>query len=279
MDTTLTRAEIPTRDLADRDDVYALLTAFYGRALVDDLLTDAFSDIRARGLESHLPVMCDFWETMLFRAKLYRGSALAPHQHVHAEHPLTDRQACPCHLHVTCEVEPAALGEAAPAQQPELALAEQRVLGVERRGRHANGFTLVSMVFVLVVLALLGGALARIAMRQQLGSAADLEHARATQAARAGLEWGAFQVLRTPAPPAAAPACFGRTSFALAAFAGFTITVDCTRSDAVDGATAMSFYTLVANACNAASSGACPTTAAQPQPTYVERQLSWTVAR
>ena len=91
MDTTLTRSEIPTRDLADRDDVYALLTAFYGRALVDDLLTDAFSDIRARGLESHLPVMCDFWETMLFRAKLYRGSALAPHQHVHAEHPLTHR--------------------------------------------------------------------------------------------------------------------------------------------------------------------------------------------
>ena len=77
MGTALTRAEIPTRDLADRDDVYALLTAFYGRALVDDLLTDAFSDIRARGLESHLPVMCDFWETMLFRAKLYRGSALA----------------------------------------------------------------------------------------------------------------------------------------------------------------------------------------------------------
>ncbi len=89
MDTTLTRAETPTRDLADRDDVYALLTAFYGQALVDDLLADAFTDIREKGLESHLPVMCDFWETMLLRAKLYQGSALIAHLHVHAEHPLT----------------------------------------------------------------------------------------------------------------------------------------------------------------------------------------------
>ena len=77
MDTTLTRAESPTRDLADRDDVYALLTAFYGRALVDELLADAFTDIREKGLESHLPVMCDFWETMLFRAK--RAGQLVPH--------------------------------------------------------------------------------------------------------------------------------------------------------------------------------------------------------
>ena len=27
------------------------------------------------GLETHVPTMCDFWETVLFRAGLYRGSA------------------------------------------------------------------------------------------------------------------------------------------------------------------------------------------------------------
>jgi MSHA biogenesis protein MshP len=136
----------------------------------------------------------------------------------------------------------------------------------------------VTVVFVLVVLALLGAALAQVSMRQQLGSAAEVEHARALQSARAGLEWAAFQVLRNPAPPAAAPACFGTTSFSLAGLTNFTVTVNCTRSDATDGDTSLAFYKLVANACNAPSAGACPSTGTL-QPTYVERQLTWTVSR
>jgi MSHA biogenesis protein MshP len=150
----------------------------------------------------------------------------------------------------------------------------------ERRRARANaGFTLVSALFVVVVLALLGAALAGITLRQQLGSAAEVEHARALQGARAGLEWAAFQVLRNPAPPAAAPACFAATSFGAAGIAGFTVTVNCTRTDGNDGSTALAFYRLVANACNAPSGGACPSSAAAPGTAYVERQLSWTVAR
>ncbi|MDV3124345.1 group III truncated hemoglobin [Mycobacterium sp. 21AC1] len=78
-----------SRDLVDRDDVYALLSRFYGRVLVDDLLAGPFAEVRATGLEAHLPVMCDFWETVLFRAGLYRGSALTVHREVHHAHPLT----------------------------------------------------------------------------------------------------------------------------------------------------------------------------------------------
>ena len=148
--------------------------------------------------------------------------------------------------------------------------------------RPASGFTLVSMLFILVVLAALGAALAGISVRQQMGSAADLDSARALQAARAGLEWAAFEVLRNPAPPDAAPACFGDTSFAAAGLAGFTITVRCTRTPGTgtvdDGPNALAFFQLVANACNAPSGGACPASGT-PQMTYVERQLTWTVVR
>ena len=45
--------------------------------------------IRINGLESHLSVMCDFWETVLFRAGLYQGSAVRAHQPVHDRHQLT----------------------------------------------------------------------------------------------------------------------------------------------------------------------------------------------
>jgi len=159
---------------------------------------------------------------------------------------------------------------------------------LERRERRAlrpprrRGFTLISVLFVLVVLTALGAALAQISLRQQLGSAAEIEAARALQGARAGLEWAAFQVLRNPAPPAAAPACFAPTSFAPEGIANITVTVSCSRTPASgtvsDGAAELAFFELVANACNAPSGGACPA-AGTPPVTYVERQLTWRVVR
>lgn len=160
---------------------------------------------------------------------------------------------------------------------------ERRPPALRQRGgrghAHTAGFTLVSAIFVLVVLAALGAAMVGITQRQQLGSVAELESARALQSARGGLEWAAFQVLQNPAPPAAAPACFATTNLVLAPF---TVTVACTRTPnsgtLADGATALVFYQLVATACNAPVAGACPTTGT-PGLTYVERQLSWTVVR
>ncbi|GAB3014786.1 group III truncated hemoglobin [Mycobacterium bourgelatii] len=78
-------------DLADRADVEALLHRFYGRALIDEVLAEPFAELRATGLDAHIPTMCDFWETVLFRAGRYKGSALAPHLKVHQRTPLTDR--------------------------------------------------------------------------------------------------------------------------------------------------------------------------------------------
>lgn len=145
--------------------------------------------------------------------------------------------------------------------------------------RRATGFTLVSVLFIIVVLAALGAAITKVSTRQHLGSAAEVESARALQAARAGLEWAAFQVLRNPAPPAAAPSCFGTTSFTAAGLTAYTVTVSCSQTAGSDGSTALAFYQLTANACNAPSSGACPNAGSNPGTTYVERQLAWTVVR
>lgn len=53
------------------------------------------------------------------------------------------------------------------------------------------GFTLVQAVFILVVLALLGVAMMRLIGVQSSTSVFALQGARAYQAARSGLEWGA----------------------------------------------------------------------------------------
>jgi hemoglobin len=67
------------RDIADRDDISRLVIAFYRQAFADDLLGPVFTDIAQLDLSTHLPVMCDFWETVLLRAGLYHRNALQPH--------------------------------------------------------------------------------------------------------------------------------------------------------------------------------------------------------
>lgn len=149
------------------------------------------------------------------------------------------------------------------------------------------GFTMASLLFILVVLGALGAAMALFTQRQHMGSAAELAAARAYQAAHAGLEWASFQVLRNPAPPGAAPACFGTTALGFSAatdsaLSDFTVTVSCTRTPGSgtvsDGATSLVFYDLSAVACNQPVGGNCPGSAT-PSATYVERSLSRRVAR
>lgn len=142
-----------------------------------------------------------------------------------------------------------------------------------------RGFTMMSMLFILVVLAALGTALAALSQRQQLGSAGELAAAKAYQSALAGLEWGSHQVLRTPGQGA----CFATRSFTLPdRLADFTVTVTCTRTPssgtANDGDQSLAFYTLVATACNIASAGTCPN-AATTEVTYAERQLSRSLSK
>lgn len=78
-------------DLVDRADVEALLRRFYNRALTDDVLIEPFAELRSEGLDNHIPIMCDFWETVLFRAGRYRGSALTVHRVIHQRTPLSSK--------------------------------------------------------------------------------------------------------------------------------------------------------------------------------------------
>ncbi|WP_434613339.1 group III truncated hemoglobin [Arthrobacter sp. A5] len=79
----------PNSDLTNRDDVIRLVTAFYGRAFADPLLGPVFLDVAHMDLARHMPIMADFWETVLFRARLYRRNALAVHFDLNAKEPLT----------------------------------------------------------------------------------------------------------------------------------------------------------------------------------------------
>ena len=55
------------------------------------------------------------------------------------------------------------------------------------------GFTLVSAIFLLVVLTALGGVMLTFSTAQHTSSALDVRGSRAYQAARVGIEWGLYR--------------------------------------------------------------------------------------
>lgn len=145
-----------------------------------------------------------------------------------------------------------------------------------KRGSRQAGFSVVTAVFLVVVLALLGAFIVSVSGLQQAGHQLDVQGVRAYQAARAGLEWGAYQVLDpnntlgTPALPSC-PASPTSLSGLAQSLSVFTVTVTCSASTTTEGNRNVGTYLLVATACNQPAGGACPNPT--PAPGYVERQL------
>jgi len=138
----------------------------------------------------------------------------------------------------------------------------------------ARGVSLVTAIFLLVVLAGLAVAMVTITTAQQQGSAIDVQGTRAYQAARAGMEWALFQQSKGAASP-----CGSTTpvSFALPAgttLSSFTVTVTCTATPSPASTSSQSLirYHLIAVACNQPANTACPNTAPVGSD-YVQRQV------
>ena len=133
-----------------------------------------------------------------------------------------------------------------------------------------QGFAIVSAIFILVVLAALGGFIATVSTTQHMGSALDLTGARAYQAARAGTEWGVAQAIN--ASSCSASSNIGNIN-------GISVTVLCTSvaTGGADEAGLGGIYSIAAIACNQPVAGTCPGNAAVAN--YVERRLTALVER
>jgi hemoglobin len=69
-------------DIQNRNDIDALVAAFYRKAIPDDLIGHFFTTIKPLNLEIHLPIIADFWEKMLLKTGVYNGSPLQIHMHL-----------------------------------------------------------------------------------------------------------------------------------------------------------------------------------------------------
>jgi MSHA biogenesis protein MshP len=161
-----------------------------------------------------------------------------------------------------------------------------------------RGFSIVTAVFLVVVLALLGVFIVSVTGLQLSGQQLDVQGVRAYQAARAGVEWGAFQVLdpnntlnagSCTAPAPTMPVCPGaggppsvtNINTLAGSLSPFTVTIRCTLTtpDAANGNRSTTegnrsiwAYQITADACNQPSGGSCPSAA--PGQGYVSRQVT-----
>lgn len=129
--------------------------------------------------------------------------------------------------------------------------------------RKFRGFAAIVAVFILVVLGGLGAVLVTVFSGQQRSAAFDALGTQAYQAARTGVELGAYQAI-TGGGCGSVPASF--------TVGTFTVSLECSASSHTEGGEERNVFQITATACNRA---ACPANA--DGVTYVERQIRTTL--
>lgn len=145
--------------------------------------------------------------------------------------------------------------------------------------RRTRGFALILALFLIVSLAAIGGYLLTVSNIQVETGIMDEQGARAYQASRAGIEWGAYQVLQNPGGTFATTTCVAGTGGAAQDVAPppinpFHAQVTCqVFGPETEGGTPVRTYRITSTGCNQANCLVAPT-----GPSVVNRQLELTVA-
>lgn len=75
------------KDISSREDLLLLVTQFYEKLLKDDSINYLFTEVAKIDLDHHLPVLVDFWDSVLFQSDTYHKNAMQPHIDLHLRSP------------------------------------------------------------------------------------------------------------------------------------------------------------------------------------------------
>jgi hemoglobin len=76
------------KDIENTDDIKFLVDAFYQKVVNDDVIGYFFTEVVPLSWERHLPVMYQFWETILLAKAAYKGNPVKKHLELHQKEPL-----------------------------------------------------------------------------------------------------------------------------------------------------------------------------------------------
>lgn len=57
---------------------------FYAKLFSDPIVSVFFTKVKPVDLTTHLPIICDFWDTVLFQAGSYKRNALMTHKNLNS---------------------------------------------------------------------------------------------------------------------------------------------------------------------------------------------------
>ena len=140
------------------------------------------------------------------------------------------------------------------------------------RSLRARGFALMMAIFMIITLAAIAVYLLTISTGQVEAATQDEQGTRANQAARSGIDWGAYQLLR---PIGSNCPAFQRLTFAQPGLLGFHAEVVCAlETNELEGTVTVIAYRIIVTGCNRNPCGIVNADA-----TYVERQLELVATR
>jgi MSHA biogenesis protein MshP len=114
---------------------------------------------------------------------------------------------------------------------------------------YQRGFSIVSAIFLVVILAALGAFMVSLSSTQHTTSALDVKGARAYQAARAGIEWAAYQGIKNAAAFGCATAGPSNDTISFPGdLASFTTTVACASATHDEGGNTVRVYSITSTA-------------------------------
>lgn len=152
-----------------------------------------------------------------------------------------------------------------------------------RHRRPARGLGAIAVVLLLVMLSAMAAAVLRLSVQSNTAMQQDLQATRAAAAARSGLDWALWQVLKGGWGTACATAATSQT-LDLSALSGVRVSISCSAIVYDEGESSpgvsqqRTFYTLEAVACNG-TAASCPDNTAATRAGYVERKSQATVVR
>jgi hemoglobin len=71
------------KDIETRKDIETLMNSFYSKALTDEIIGYFFTEVAPLNMAVHMPLIVDFWETVLLGKAAYKGNVMQVHQHIH----------------------------------------------------------------------------------------------------------------------------------------------------------------------------------------------------
>jgi len=79
------------KTLQSKEDIIVMVNSFYDKVNKDELLSPIFNDIAKVQWESHLPIMYEFWNSILLGTATYFGSPFPKHLPLPIEQKHFDR--------------------------------------------------------------------------------------------------------------------------------------------------------------------------------------------